>query len=58
VPALTTPNTPSITFTDSTLQLDTYTVTLTFSWTDPNFAPTGGSSAATFVNFTTTTSGG
>jgi hypothetical protein len=59
VQALATPNTPSITFADSSFQVDTYTVTLLFNWTDPNFVLVDGSnSAQTSVTFTTTNSGG
>ena len=53
--ALTTPNSPSITFTDNTFNIDTYTLTVTFSWTDPNYQSSGAVDAS--VEFTTVSSG-
>lgn len=57
--ALSTPNTPSITFTVSTFNIDIYTLTAAFSLTDPNFQGEGsGTSTQASVEFTTTDSGG
>ncbi len=59
VQALVTPDTPSITFADSSFQIDIYTIALLFDWTDPNFALVNGfGSASTSVTFSTTNSGG
>jgi uncharacterized repeat protein (TIGR01451 family) len=55
VPALTSPDSPSITFTDNTLGVDSYTLTVTFSWADPNYQPSG--AVSTSVEFTTIYSG-
>jgi hypothetical protein len=57
--ALTTPNSPSITFKDSSFGVDIYTLTLLFTWTDPNYQLMDGIGAAqTSVTFITTNSGG
>ena len=57
--ALDTRGSPSITFTDSSFSVDTYTVTVTFTWTDPNYQLSDGSGVADQrVQFTTTNSAG
>jgi hypothetical protein len=59
VAALTSPDSPSITFTDNTLSVDTYTLSVTFTWTDPNYQLSNGSGIAQqTLQFTTTNSGG
>ena len=54
VPALSSPNAPSLSFDIATLGIDTYTITAMTSTSDPAFVPGASSS----VQFTTTNSGG
>lgn len=63
VPELLIPPPPGITLRllrgHSTLNVDTYILTASFSWSDPNFAPVNGANSVfTTVQFTATNNGG